>query len=325
MKNICRICQNAEKNVFHKAREMMFGMRDEFDYLECSNCGTLQICEIPDLSHYYPQDYYSFKPDEESRSDKSLRQRIIARLIGKYLVTGRGFPGKYLVQRYPDIASLFPASLRQDFLNLRLDSKILDFGCGAGNLLKNLRFLGFRNLTGADAFIENDIFYPDGVKIYKKSLAELKPSFDFIMLHHSFEHFPNPLESLREIYRLLSKGNFCLVRIPVKNFAWGKYGVNWFQLDAPRHLFLYTEESFRKLAEKAGFEVFKTIYDSEVHQFYISEQYAQGISMFDERAFRGDFSKSIFTSEQLKKWELQTEVLNREKRGDQACFYLRKT
>ena len=64
MTKVCRICGNTEKNLIHKAQEMMFGTRDEFDYLECSACGTLQIVEIPDLSCYYPRDYYSFVSEE---------------------------------------------------------------------------------------------------------------------------------------------------------------------------------------------------------------------------------------------------------------------
>jgi len=29
-------------------REMMYGFRDEFIYIECSECGCLQIAEIPE-------------------------------------------------------------------------------------------------------------------------------------------------------------------------------------------------------------------------------------------------------------------------------------
>jgi predicted SAM-dependent methyltransferase len=144
------------------------------------------------------------------------------------------------------------------------------------------------------------------------------------MLHHSFEHLPDPLASLTDIHRLLPAGKFCLIRLPLSAFAWEKYGVDWVQLDPPRHLFLFTERAFRGLAEQAGFEVAKVVYDSEAFQFFGSEQYARDIAMNDELAFRGDFSKSIFTEEQMRRWEREAELLNGENRGDQACFYLRK-
>jgi SAM-dependent methyltransferase len=323
MTNICRICGNTEKNLIHRTREMMFGTRDEFDYLECGRCGTLQIVEIPDLSRYYPPDYYSFSADGNFLG-KSLRRRLSARLTGKYFINGRTFFGKLVARKEKWLDFYFPASLKESLLELNFHSKILDFGCGSGNLLQNLHYFGFRRLTGADAFIEKNIFYPSGVKIYKRPLSAIKETFDLVMLHHSFEHLPSPLESLREIHALLSPGGFCLIRIPLAAYAWEKYGVNWVQLDPPRHLFLFTEKSFRELAEKAGFAVEKTVYDSESFQFFGSEQYLRDIPMNDARAFRGNFPESIFTPEQLQNWEREAEILNKESRGDQACFYLRR-
>ena len=322
MNNACRICGNAADNRTHRAREMMFGMRDEFDYLECAACGTVQIAEIPDLARYYPPDYYSLSTVETGLSPK-LKSRVAARLAAGYLLHGRSRLGRFIVAKRPWVAENFPASLREPLLEIDFGSEILDFGSGNGRLLHTLHYYGFRRLTGADAFIADDIVYPNGVRVLKRSLAELAPGYDLVMLHHSFEHLPNPLESLREIRRLLPRGRCALVRIPVAAHAWEKYGVNWVQLDAPRHLYLYTERSFRALAEEAGFEVAKVVYDSGAFQFFASEQYERDIPLHDERAFTGDFAKSIFTEEQFRAWEREAAELNREGRGDQACFYLR--
>lgn len=324
MMPICRICGNAENNRIHHAREMMFGTRDAFDYLECAACGTLQITKIPDLSKYYPKDYYSLSSNDEGFLKKTLRRRLVSRLTGKYLLGKNDFIGKIVAKKEDWIDLYFPDSLKEPLLDLNFYSKILDFGCGGGQLLLNLHQFGFRNLTGADAFIDSDIFYPNNVKIYKKPLSSIDEKFDLVMLHHSFEHLPEPLEALREIRELLPEEKFCLIRIPLVAEAWEKYGVDWVQLDAPRHLFLYTEKSFRALAEKAGFAVEKVIYDSTAFQFFVSEEYTRDIAMNDPRSFRGDFEKSIFTPEQMREWEREAARLNKENRGDQACFYLRK-
>lgn len=321
----CRICENTENNRVHRAREMMFGLRDEFDYVECGACGTIQIKEFPDLAKYYPSNYFSLETGAEVEFAKKFKRRLAARFAGSYFVNKRNFIGKYLVEKKPWLNTEFPPSLRAFPLGIDFHSRILDFGCGTGRPLQILYHFGFRNLTGADAFIESDIFYPNGVKVYRKSLAELEPAFDLITLNHSFEHLPNPLESLIEIRRLLAKDKFALIRLPIVNFAWEKYGTNWVQLDAPRHLFLYPEKGFRLLAEKAGFTVEKVIYDSTAFQFWGSEQYLQNIPLSDERTFKDDISKSIFTQEQMDAWEKQAEELNAQNKGDQASFYLRKT
>ncbi len=324
MTNLCRICGNGENNRIHKTREMMFGTRDEFDYLECGACSTLQICEIPDLSRYYPKDYYSLNSDENGGVEELSKTRLAARYLGNYLLNRKNRISRLIVKKQTRFNTFFPDYLKEPLLELNFHSKILDFGCGTGKLLQTLYYYGFRNLTGADAFIENDIFYPNGVKIYKRSLPGIEPFFDLVMLHHSFEHLPDPLESLHEIQRLLPNGKFCLIRIPVAAFAWEKYGTNWAQLDAPRHLFLYTEKSFRLLAENSGFEVAKVVYDSDVFQFYGSEKYARNIAMNEQTDKQGNNFDDSITPEQIRIWERQAEILNKENKGDQACFYLRK-
>lgn len=320
----CRICENSENNKIHRAREMMYGTREEFDYLECGGCGTLQIVEIPaDLERYYPQNYYSFNRLQEE-FPTNLKSRLAARFAANYAGSRRNLLGKHFFETRQWLKKHFPPWLLTINLGINVNSKILDFGSGAGANLLKLRYLGFQNLLGADAFIKEDIIYSKNVRVLKRRLQDLEAGFDFIMMHHTFEHLPNPQETLRETQRLLRRGKYVLVRIPLISFAWQKYGVNWVQLDAPRHLFLYTEQSFSRMAEQAGFEVAKVVYDSEAFQFWASEQYAQDISMNDERAYRGDIQASIFTAEQLADFERQAQSLNERGQGDQACFYLRK-
>jgi hypothetical protein len=79
------------------------------------------------------------------------------------------------------------------------------------------------------------------------------------------------------------------------------------------------------LAERVGFSITKLVYDSEAFQFHGSEQYAMDIPMNDPRTFRGATDSSIFTQEQFDDWIKLAARLNEEGRGDQACFYLKRT
>lgn len=57
----CRICQNEEGNISFELTEMMYGLRDEFKYFQCSACECIQIVSPPvDMNKYYPGDYYSY-------------------------------------------------------------------------------------------------------------------------------------------------------------------------------------------------------------------------------------------------------------------------
>ena len=58
----CEICGSGQ-SATHHTREMMLGLGDRFDYSECLGCGRLRLLNPPpDLSRYYPADYYSFAP-----------------------------------------------------------------------------------------------------------------------------------------------------------------------------------------------------------------------------------------------------------------------
>jgi 2-polyprenyl-3-methyl-5-hydroxy-6-metoxy-1,4-benzoquinol methylase len=310
----CKICGNAEHNNVVIAREMMFGYQDEFTYLKCSFCGCLQITDPPkDLSKYYPiENYYSYKSKALLNSRKVNLKYFFRRIL-------------FNIYWYLNLPILNLPCFR--YLNwlktIEISTKtddILDVGCGNGNLLQKMNTLGFKNLMGIDPFIETDILYQSGVKIIKTDICGLLNSpyktFKLIMLHHSFEHMSNPRETLNQLYKLLNPKGLLLIRIPVSDsFAWRKYGVDWFQLDAPRHFFLHTTKSIALLAKDCGFMLEQIIYDSTKDQFLYSEKYRRDIALF----------ANIKTSASYyRKCKKQAAYLNKMNDGDQACFILKK-
>lgn len=319
---ICRICNNSKDNRSHTAREMMLGYRDEFEYFECSNCGCLQIKEFPDsLSKYYPPKYYSLKKRDSSWTSIDKIHYFFSRAkLKSFSGEGNGI-GLLLLKASgpPKLYQWFKAEY------CKPDYQILDVGCGSGKLLLRLKKKGFSNLTGIDPFINEDIYYQNGVSIFKKEINHVDGYFDFIMLHHSLEHMPDPLEVFENLYRILKPNRFVLIRTPLaSSYAWKKYGVNWIQLDAPRHLFLHTIESVRILAHKVGFEIDDIIFDSTEFQFLGSEQYMRDIPLRDERSYKATSAEAVFSDEEIRYFKEKTTELNKNDEGDQACFYMYK-
>ncbi len=318
--NRCRICNNSNCNKTYLAREMMFGYRDEFEYFECSNCGCLQIKKFPaNLTKYYPPNYLSFSkpqlPKLLSLNSFFLRQRLL------YALDEKNFLG-FLLSKVFDTPYL-PEWVKK--VKLKPDSSVLDVGCGAGSLLLRLRKKGFCDLMGVDPFIKDDIFYKHGVRIFKKEIENIEGQFDFIMLHHSLEHMPDPLSALKSSNRLLKSGRYVLIRVPVvPSYAWRKYKTNWAQLDAPRHLFLHSIKSVEILSNQAGFEVVDITFDSDSFQFWGSEQYVKGIPLTESRSYWVNREGSIFSDKDIKRFEEKSQELNKNNDGDQACFYLYK-
>lgn len=322
---------------------MYYGTHDAFAYVECAACGTIQIQEVPDLRPYYAQNYYSFdkshgeaQPPPSQGIKKRLAQRVgasVRRAAANYYGQRRArlgelrHPlGRSLSTMLPRIVAGFPEYLLNTLVNLNITSRssILDIGSGAGSTLIILSLFGFRDLTGVDPYLEADITYDNGVRILKTELSGISRQFDLILANHSVEHVPDPRATLGEIHRLLKPGRFAVIRIPVIAHAWERYGINWVQLDPPRHLFLFTVPTFAGLAAGAGFSVDEIRYDSTAFQFWGSEQYARDIPLTDERSFLVNPAASPFTAEQVEAFAAQADELNQQGAGDQAVFYLRK-
>lgn len=319
---VCKVCGNSQGNKVHVAREMLFGLRTEFHYAECAACESVWLIDPPDdLHRYYPQGYYSFeKPKEASRFKKAFVIRLRQERDRTYLGEGN-WVGRVLACWYDNNPPL-RATLS---LRVNRNSRILDVGCGSGELLLRLHSLGFKNLTGIDPFIPKDIHYVNGVSVRKGLLEDAHDGcWDLIMFHHSLEHVPNPQATLQATARLLAAGGQCLARLPVVSWAWGHYGTSWVQLDPPRHFWLPTDRGMRILAKSVGLEVTKVDYDSSEIQFWGSELCSQDRARVEVGLFEPKLKK-FFTQKQLAEFRQKAKTLNEKGLGDSAAFLMQKT
>lgn len=298
----CKFCNSANLLEF-RARERMLAMGDEFTYQQCEDCGALQLKDVPqDLAKYYPRRYYSF---EELVKSSPLRL-FLKKLRMKALIAGIPIPEP-------------PYAYWLKKLKPKLNDRIADVGCGNGQLLYELYAGGFRYLHGFDLFIEGDEKIAPGLQLWKKEIGEALETFDLIMMHHAFEHMGDPEEVLRSCYKRLRPGGKLLIRTPVSDATVFKEDkAFWVQLDAPRHLVIPSVRGFEQLAKRIGFEWNAVEFDSDAFQFKGTELYKLGKPL-DARLLQTSFSaeqEAIFHKKALQ--------LNREGKGDQACFFLSK-
>jgi SAM-dependent methyltransferase len=304
----CRICKNSANNKQYQVKEMMYDLGDEFIYFECDHCKCLQIAEIPtDMSKYYPGSYYSMVP-YDGKKFRGIFGKI-KKVKYSNLIKPQGIIGK--------IISLLSGG--SDFhilkgLDLKKSTRILDVGCGNGrSFLYPLSEVGYKNIKGCDPYLENPLSYPNGLVIENISIFDIDGTWDIITYHHSFEHIENQEEELKRVHDILDKDGVCIIRIPTaSSYAWRHYGVNWVQLDAPRHFYLHSVKSIEILADQVGFKIYKTVYDSGTTQFCGSEDYLLKSS--------GSGNKRLNKS----KYKKMAKKLNLANDGDQAAFFLKK-
>jgi SAM-dependent methyltransferase len=325
-KNIgsCAVCGHESLDTFI-VREMQIGLREAFEYGRCNRCeAIIRLSKINDMGRYYPENYYAFAERGEQPLARSARSwfrnwRDRALLTKSLDPVGRIF--RWRSQESIDLYRILGKC------QINLSSSVLDVGCGSGYLLQRMAEVGFQNLLGIDLFIpETTLLNFRNPKIVRGILSQLRDrTFDLIMMHHSFEHNEDPINELRLARELLSRNGSILVRQPVSDSeAFRSYGSNWFQLDAPRHAVVHSLTSMKLIVQQCGLTIKDIVWDSTDQQFWASEQYAQGVPMYDERSYLQNPEHSLFSRGQILAWKRQAAVLNKNSVGDQAAFYLRR-
>jgi len=316
---ICKVCSGTNFIEAINAKEMMLGLGKESTYFKCGDCGVLQIENFANSEELYPKNYINVRSRKSLPAITKLKKRLYKESV-KYGMGNHTILGK-LANSY---SSCLRTSSIKDFA--KPNNSIIDIGCGVGYFIEALAEIGFSDLTGIEPFIEEEI-NGNGFKVYKTFLSKmpLEKKYDIIMMHHSFEHVTDPLETLKNIKSLLAENGIIVIRIPVcDSYAYEKYKENWVQIDAPRHNFLHTNKSMNVLANLAGFDIFKIRDDSTYFQFIGSEQYKNNVSLLSKKSGVVSFiKKHILPSTQIKQYKKEAEQLNAVNRGDQRVFYLK--
>lgn len=311
----CVICDGSiSLNDKLKVKEMMFGFHEKFEYYICRNCQALQIKDVPkDIFKYYNENYYTHKKGYAHINN-----------ITKLLWRIRTFLA--LTSLYPIIKFFrYNSILHWSHISgINLKSRILDVGCGNGDILFEFSKHGFENLSGIDPYLDN-IKLP-GIELTKTDLLSFytKSKYDLIMFNHSLEHIYDHHINLKRALELLNDNGTIMVRIPIINRAFEIYKENWVQIDAPRHFIIHSLKSMKLLCEKNGAEVYHCFFDSNAFQFLGSEQFKRGISSYAANSYKSDLNKSIFTLDDIKKYDRKAKQYNKDGLGDQAVFFIRR-
>lgn len=317
--NHCKICHQPLSSPPLHVREEMYGMGEVFEYRQCPSCDCLQLMDIPaDLSKYYPPgEYHNHKPQQKRAGLKQWRRALKRRLVLTHPA--------WLSPLFKAWLSAYPLFWIYRRLGMQPHHRVLDVGSGYGEKILEIQSAGIRKAVGVDLFIDADVRINDVAVVKKGTIDDIDETFDIIVFHHSLEHIPDQLQTLQRARSLLAAGGRVLVRIPtVTSQAYAEYREKWYQLDAPRHLYLHSHQSFDHLAQASGLKIVDRWCDSTSLQFILSEQYRRGISLFDRRSYIVNASESGFTAEQIRQFEQKTEAANRSLQGDQICFVLER-
>lgn len=209
-----------------------FASGEAFGILRCTGCGLVRTDFNPsqnDLSKYYDNAYYG---DE-----------------------GRRFPAPIEWA----VAQFRHRRVRAVLRHHSGPGRILDVGCGRGLMLDDFAARGW-DVVGTEfsAELARAVMARFGFPVHM--VGDLSgfeaDSFDVVMMWHSLEHLAYPVDTLREVHRILRPGGVAVVEVPnLASWQARVGGGRWFHLDAPRHLVHFSRDALLDVAGDLGFGV----------------------------------------------------------------------
>jgi 2-polyprenyl-3-methyl-5-hydroxy-6-metoxy-1,4-benzoquinol methylase len=186
---------------------------------------------------------------------------------------------------------------------LLVNSKVLDFGCGAAGFLLKAQKLA-TEVVGVEPERRIRGHWSGSLRICG-SLDDAGAAFDLITAFHVVEHLPDPRATLKQLAQLLGKRGRLVIEVPSSEDALlTLYNNDAFQHFTywSQHLFLFNAETLRRLALQAGLRVVSIRqyqrYPLSNHLYWLSRNSAGGHrqwSFLDTPALKEAYADSLAT------------------------------
>lgn len=209
-----------------------------FTLTRCQGCGLVYLNPRP-IGDYAESFYYEegYDPFLSLKNPRSVIERIYA--VARKLTLR--WKRNRILHRVPP------------------RGKVLDIGCGTGEFLdaisRDFEVVGIEPEPNVAKWARDRF----GLTVFTGNLETVNlenGQFDLVTMWHVLEHVPDPTDELKRIHKILTPDGKLLLALPdICSFDARIYKSDWVALDAPRHLWHFTQDHVRKLASLTGFRL----------------------------------------------------------------------
>ncbi len=238
--NECPICGSENLNSFISTYAQMHERDEMFNFDQCGNCSLVFLnprVDLDKIETYYTQNYLPYRGSSA---------------WGKYQVMVDNSQQK-LDKKRVDLIS--------KYITLNQKTTILDIGCGKPTFLSKLSSMYSSNCIGidfSDKGWRDEKSQFDRLKLEVTELEKFKTvkSPDVITMWHYLEHDYAPKATLKKIKSILAPKGLVVIEVPnFESEGRKKFGANWAGYHTPRHTFLFSPSTIKKLLQDEGFSI----------------------------------------------------------------------
>lgn len=161
-----------------------------------------------------------------------------------------------------DLWNIFSSRFLKIVKKYARGKRLVDVGCNIGIFVKHAREADFE-ATGID-LADTPLQY--GIKslsldniLHYGSLKDQEfkaDSIDVLTYQHCFEHLANPIEELKEVYRVLKPTGIVLIEVPRFFSSWRFFlGNRWYGFSPDQHFWQFGKRGLVNLLKRENFKI----------------------------------------------------------------------
>lgn len=220
----CPFCERTGAEEWLRGPDRLHGRQEQYTLVRCPACAVVWLSNppTPEYMHLHYTDAY---------------HNLIS-------AAGQNSPARWRDRK---------AALTQ----WKQSGALLDLGCSSGAFLESMRCDAWK-LYGIEMSADgaNTAEARSGAQVFVGNVADApfpSESFDVITCFDVLEHLYEPRRVMARVAEWLKPGGIFYVLVPNVGSAESRvFGSYWHGLELPRHLFHYSPESLKFLAESVG-------------------------------------------------------------------------